>query len=230
MVKKFFVILNGIFISIILFSQSSDLGFWTTFELEKKIGKLDIEFITDFRTKNKMSEFHRLKIELEASYKLFKPVKVGGGYSYMYFNDSKYNDIQPRQRYFMFIQGRQKFGNFRFSLREQVQRTIKDEGDRITESGYDSYRINPVWIWRNRLKAEYSIPKFPVTPGLSLESFYSLNDTEGNSFVGMRYKLSFKYKINKHHKLSVYSLIDKEINIDDPNKLFVGGLKYTYSF
>ena len=144
--------------------------------------------------------------------------------------DVKFNDIQPRQRYFMFIQGKQKLGNFKFSIREQVQRTIKDESDRVTESGYDSYRVNPLWIWRNRLKAEYNIPKFPVTPGCSVESFYLLNDPESNAFVGMRYKLSLKYKINKHHQISFYGLMDQEISTDDAYKIYVGGLKYTYSF
>ena len=149
----------------------------------------------------------------------------------MLYNDIEYSDVQPRQRYAIYTQGKQKFGNFKIYIREQFQRTIKDERDRIKFNGqHDTYSINPEWEWRNRIKLLYNIPNCPFNPSAYFESYYYLNDPDGNSFSKLRFDLSLNYKLSKHHRFELYGLIDKEVNEINPVTTWIIGLEYTYVF
>jgi hypothetical protein len=231
MKNKIFTILFFQFIFSSLLAQTKDFGMWTTFRVEKKIGKWDLGVNAELRTINKLSNINRLSYQLEVAYRIVKPFKIGVSYKYISFHDIEYSDFQPRQRYIIFAQGRLKYGNLIFTLSEQLQRTVKDESDRINEGGnYDNYKINPEWNWCNCFRVAYNIPHVPVTPSFSFESFYQLNNPDGKTFDKLRYKLSFKYKLSKHHALDLYGLSDNEINVENPVKTFVGGLRYTFSF
>jgi hypothetical protein len=212
-------------------SQTSDFGIWTSAEVTKKLKKWDLSVEGILRTRDNASELKRWGIKGDVSFKVLKPLKIGINYQYITFNDIKYNDYQPRQRMSAYLTGKLKLSNFSFSLREQAQRTIKDESDRIKASGkYDNYKINPEYLWRNKLQVAYNIPHFPVTPSISFETFYQLNNPDGNQFCDLRYTLSFEYKITKHHTVELYGLIDKEINVNDPVQSNVLGVGYSFSF
>ena len=109
--------------------------------------------------------------------------------------------------------------------------TIKDESNRIKEDGTtDTYKMNPEWSWRNRLTLSYNIPNSKVTPSLSAESFYQLNNPDGNSFDNMRYQLSFDYKINKRNHVELFGVINSELESEDATGKYILGAAYKYSF
>jgi hypothetical protein len=225
----YFVIL--LLITTTLKAKTNDFGLWTSVGAEKKLGKWNFEGEAELRTKENATAIDRLGIGLTAGYQLLKPITIGAGYDFIYFNDTKYLDYQPRHRANLFITGKQKLGGFTFSLRERVQLTAKDVSDRIKESGkIDNYKVNPEYMWRNKLKVEYNIPKFPVTPAFSAESFFTLNNPDGNSFKQIRYTLSLDYKLSKHHKFEIYGMYDDEISSEDPVQNFVLGIGYKFCF
>jgi hypothetical protein len=196
-----------------LHAQTKDYGLWTTLGTEIDLGKWDIESDIELRTNDHAQQVDRW------------------GYWFLYYNDTKYDDFQPRHRVYIFLQGKYKLGDFTISLRERLQRTTKDESKRIKESGKtDTYKINPDVAWRNRMKVEYNIPHFKINPAFSCETFYQLNNPDGNSFEKLRYTLALNYKLKKHHEFEVYGLIDKEINVTDPVVMYVAGIGYLYSF
>ena len=199
--------------------------------IEKKLGKWAFEGQAELRLKDNAGTVDRTGIGVGASYRLLKPLTVGAAYQYFSHHDAKYDDYQPRQRYIAFVQANQHFGNFSLSLRERFQRTVKDESDRLRESGtYDTYKVNPEWSWRNRLKLGYDIPQSAFSPSLSVETFYQLNNPDGNEFTKIRSVLSLDYNLAKRHKIEVYGLMDKELNVDSPLTRFVTGCGYRYSF
>ena len=219
------------FLNSYVISQTNDFGIWTSVGAEKQLGKWYLGANTELRTFNNTSEVQRWSIQFDAEYKVIKSVNTGVSYKYMYFNDLKYTDYQPRIRYTFFIEAKYKVGDFKIFLREKLQRTIKDESDRLKENGkYDNYKINPEWTWRNRLKVNYNIPHFLGTPSFSIEPFFQLNNPEGNSFNNIRYTLSFDFKLSKQHEFKAYGLIDNEMNVDSPVRTFVLGFGYTFSF
>lgn len=212
-------------------AQNNDFGSWLSVGAKKKLGKWDVDATGELRLKDNVSQIDRMSLQFEVSYRIVKQLKAGLGYTFICYNDSEYNDFQPRQRYMLFLQGKQKLGDFTFSIREKIQRTIKDESDRIKENGnYDNYKINPEWIWRSRLTVEYNIPRFPINPAFSFESFYQLNNPEGNRFDKLRYALSLCYKPGKHHEFEIYGLIDQKINVENIYIKYILGVGYVFSF
>jgi hypothetical protein len=211
--------------------QTNDFRIWSSAGVEKQLDNWSLAAEASFRTRNNAAEVNRLDIGLEAAYRICKQLKGGSGYQFIYYNDAKYSDFQPRHRFYIYLTGKQELGNFVCQIRERIQLTTKDESDRIKDNGEtDVYSINPEITWRNRLKLAYNIPKFPLDPAISLESFYLLNNPDGNTFSKLRYEISLDYKLSRHHVLNLYGLIDKLINTDNPVRYVVVGIGYTYSF
>lgn len=212
-------------------AQTKDYGLWTTLGLEKKYKKWDFAFESELRTKSGLSELNRWSLQLEPSYHIIKPIQLGLGYQFINFNDTKYSDWQPRHKAYTFVQGKLQLHRFTFSLRQQLQVTRKDDSDRIKKSGkINYYKINPDWEWRCRIKMAYDIPKISLKPSVAVESFYQLNNPDGNSFDGLRYTLSFDYSFAKQHHFELYGLIDKEINQTNPVTMYVVGVGYAFVF
>lgn len=212
-------------------AQSSDFGVWAAIETEKKLSKKwSINGELDFRTMNGLSTVRRWTIKPGVEYNAFKFLKAGAAYQFIYFYDAQYSDFQPRHRFITYVQGKQKWSSFTFTLRERVQVTTKDESDRIKVSGkIDTYKMNPEWTWRNRLAVSYNIPNSRFEPGFSFESFYQLNNPDGNNFDGLRYILSTEYKLNKKNSIEIYGVFDKDSNLDlDATDRWVLGFNYKF--
>lgn len=201
-------------------AQTEDFGAWFGFNLEKEIKDWTFSVGEELRTTDAISDFYGSYTSLGIDYSPFKHLKFGTSYQFILYNDTEYDDIQPRHRLNFQTTGDLKWNNFKFSLRERLQMTFKDESER-------DYKMNPKTRWRNRLEVEYNIPKSKFTPAFSVESYYQLNNPDGNKFDGIRYKLTGAYKINKRNKLEVYAQYDNEINVKDPVDRTVLGIEYT---
>jgi hypothetical protein len=213
-------------------AQTTDFGIWTSMETEKKVNsKWSLNGELELRTSENSGEINRWGLKLGSDYSIVRNLKVGAACQFLYFHDMEYADFQPRRRLIAFVQGKQKFGNFVFSLRERFQATTKDESDRIKKSGkIDAYKINPDRLWRNRLKVEYDIPGRRFTPALSVETFYQLNNPAGNQFESVRSILSVTYKLDRKSAFDISGIYDREINVQDPQNKLVLGINYSYSF
>jgi len=212
-------------------AQDETFGVWTTLEVQKKYQKWDFAAATELRTSGFYSSVDRVSLQLEASYEIAKAFKIGANYEGIDTYDTKYNDYQLRNRFGIFVQGKQKFGDFTFILREKIQLTTKDDSDRIKSNGeIDTYKIDPDLVWRNKLKVKYNIPKFPVTPSLSAETFFQLNNPDGYMFEKLRYTLSFDYKIAKRQHIELYGLVNSEIYGSNQGNTYVLGLTYSFTF
>jgi hypothetical protein len=212
-------------------SQSESYGTWTSIGIEKKVHKWNFGAETELRTISYLNRVNRWSLGLSADYSILKQLKVGIGYQLMDTWDEKYLNYQIRNRFNVSGTGKLKWNNFSFSLREKLQVTLKDESNRIKSNGtIDTYKINPEWTWRNRLQIAYNIPHSPITPSFSTESFYQLNNPDGNSFENIRYTLSFDYKINKKNSVNIYGLINSRINSDNTSGKYILGVGYVFSF
>jgi hypothetical protein len=223
------VVISGL--SLTGWAQTKDFGVWTSAGIKKQIRKFDFSLEGELRTQQNVSEIDRWSLAFSADYRLVKPLSVGLSYQFIGFHDVDYADYQPRHRFALDVTGKQRLGNFSLSLRERMQLTTKDESDRIKANGeINLYRINPDLNLRSRLKMAYNIPHFPVTPSLSFEAFFQLNNPEGNTFDDLRTVVSLQYKLNKHHTIDLYGLYDKEIHVTDPVAKTVLGLSYIFDF
>jgi len=224
------IVLSGITIDD-LAAQNTDYGTWTSIGMEKKLNKWELGAETELRTVGYLSLIDRWSLGLEAGYNLLKCLNIGAGYQFMNKVDRKYENYQIRNRFNVSATGKMKLSRLTFTLRERVQMTLKDESNRIDEDGnIDTYKANPEYSWRNRLKMSYNISDCKVTPAFSVESFYQLNNPDGNTFDNMRYTLSFDYKINKKSRLGIAGLINSNLESEDAYGKYILNLSYTYSF
>lgn len=214
--KKNFLIFGLLIAMSGVLNAQNQYGTWTSAGLEKKAGNWNFGAETELRTIHYVRLINRWSLSMNAEYKIAKPLKVGIGYEFMNVLDEKYLNYQFRNRFNADISGKQKLGNFAFSLRERIQLTKKNDSKRIDEDGYnDTYKIDPAWVWRNKLNANYNIPKCRFTPGISVETYYSLNDPDGNKLDKLRYILYTDYKINKYNKIKIFGVLNSEKGTDE---------------
>lgn len=230
--KKSVLSAIGLLLALSTMAQTNDFGVWASVDATKDISKKwRVTGELENRTRDNSSQVGRWGAQVGTEYKIWKLVSVGLAYQFQYYHDMKYSDFQSRSRFIGFLQGKYKWNNFSLGLRERFQVTTKDESDRIKSSGKtDTYRINPEWVWRNRLKLDYDIPSSKFTPSFSFESFYQLNNPDGNQFDGLRYTLSLGYNINKQHSIDLSGIYDREINTDEPANRQVLGIGYSFKF
>lgn len=231
MKKNFAIALLSILHAGMVAAQNTDSEIWTSVSFKKDWKSWDFSAETEWRTENLFGLTKRLSLQLEAERTLLKPVKAGASYQFMNFYDEKYSDYQLRHRVAVFAEGKQKYGNFTFALREQLQLTTKDDSERIKSEGEtDTYAIDPDVLWRNRVKIKYDIDGCRITPSLVFESYFQLNNPEKYAFEKLRYTLALDYKINKHQNFSISGSYNNEINTNEPDNTYILGVGYTFKF
>ncbi len=231
------ITLFGLFLVPYTFSQTSNFGTWSSIGIEKKITKKwNVETETELRTIGGNNLYfvrliERWNIGVTTNYDFNKNISLGVGYDFMNKLDTKYKNYQFRNRFNFAGTGKLKFYDFTFSLRERIQTTFKDDSKRLYSDGtIDTYKMNPEWSWRNRLKISYNIPNFKINPSISAETFYQLNNPDGNRFENIRYILSFDYKYKKRNLFEFYGVYNSELISEDSFGRYVLGVGYKYSF
>ena len=238
---------NLLFFLVLLFAfpvfAQEETGMWSSISVDKKLNKKwTVGAETELRTfggtdKNTYNDMYfvrlidRWSFSVNTAYSPIKPVKISATYIIMNkldtkyigtdFSDTEYSHYQWRHRVYFSVSGKQKWGNFSFSLRERLQFTTKDDSKRPKP-----YDVKNDFTWRNRLQVSYNINKFPVTPAASVESFYSLNNPAGNKFETLRYILSFTYKINKRNSFELYGVYNQDLSKENIYGLYILGLSY----
>lgn len=231
--KKITVLVLFFFAFIGKTTAQSEYGTYTSIGIDKKFGKWKFGAETELRTIDYLNLIKRWSVELDASYKIAKPFSVNFGYQLMNVLDQKYLNYQWRNRFKLEAEGKKKWGDFSFSLSEGLQLTTKDDNKRIKDDGsIDTYAINPAWIWKNSFEIEYDIPKSKFSPGYEFQTYYELNNPDGNDFDKIRNTLFLKYKINKNNSFKIYGLINSELGTDEAeySGKYILGLKYNYHF
>jgi hypothetical protein len=212
-------------------AQDDNFHTWTSVGIKKSINNLELSSEAEIRKAGFYEKTLRSSLEIAAYYDISKVIEVGPAYTLIQFYDSKYNDYQIRHRFDFAVTGKLKINRFTLRLREQIEYTKKDESDRIRDNGsIDTYRINPELLWRNRLKISYNVKGIPLTPSLAAESFYQLNNPDGNIFEKFRYTMSLSYKVAKHHEFQLFNLINQDRTEPDSQTEYVLGLGYTFDF
>ncbi|MBI5008810.1 MAG: DUF2490 domain-containing protein, partial [Bacteroidia bacterium] len=151
----------------LIFGQNDDFGIWYCIDVDHKIvKKLDLKLSSQIRTFNNASQVDQAIVEGGLGYKFNNYLSAATSYRYTQKleDDSRYH---TRHKWFAEMKGSLPLDDFTFSTRlmlQIMQRTyFEEEEDEI-----------PKYVARIKLKAEYDIPKFPLNPFLSFESFMPL--------------------------------------------------------
>lgn len=215
-------------------------GIWSSVSTNKRLtDRFSVGTEFELRSSGFNLERERLGMQISGEYRLTNDFRLAAGYTFMnvqdeyrFTNDSMRVHYQNRQRLFLQMSYRIRFGRFNLSLRERAQWTFKDETNRIRiypgdppVIGINTHRINPDLVWRNRARLSYDIVGIPITPSISFESFYLLNEPEdlriynrdfsdfrtiSTFFSKLRYSLAFEYRINRRNSVELFGMFQQE--------------------
>ena len=210
---------------ILLFSsplkgQVKDAGLWTTVGIEAKlVKKLSLDIIQEFRFNENITELGTAYTDAGLSYKLNKHFQIAANYRFTQKRTVE-NYYSFRHRIYIDIKYEKKIKPFQVQFRSRIQDQYSDIG-RASDGGI------PELYLRNKLNLKWDLNK-PFTPYLSVELFSPLNYPRENAFDNIRTAAGMDYEISKHHKVEIYYLIQKELNVSKPQTDFILGLGYFY--
>ena len=149
--------------------------------------------------------------DIRLKYKYNKRVSLGVGYRDI--NEwNKELSREQKNRYYSDLYLRHKLDRFLFSIRNRYQR----------QGNINSH----TYLFRQKLSIRYNIRKNKLEPLLAAEYFYS----EQKRINKLRYTLAFSYPISKDLDFDIYYRIQQQINIENPETLFILSGKLSYDF
>ncbi len=199
-----------------------DFGIWYELNGEYSLTKkLDINLSADLRTFNNASKIDQAYLEPGVSYKLNKYLGFASSYRITNFLEDN-SEYHIRHKWFEDVKVYYPLKHFSFSARFRLQiqtRTyLKHPEDRTTD--YEG---------RIKLKVQYNIPKFPVNPYLSIESFSQLYENSQQLIGKYRFTAGLEYKIFKKQSVEA-EYIYQRIYLPHLSGMNILSLKYNIKF
>lgn len=209
------------------FAQTSDLGNWNTFSLDKKLNdKISLGFDAELRFKSNLTRFNLIYTNFSASYKITDWLKVTGVYRFIDKNkDDGYYGL--RHRVYGDLAAKYKTGKFSFAARTRVQWEFRAKG-----YAGDVGNIPEVY-WRNKFDIKYKLTD-RITPYIAAEFRWQLRNpripyNDGCVFDRNRAYLGLDYEINHDNTIGLYYMRQSEFNVEEPETLHIIGLEYSLS-
>ena len=226
--------------------RADDSGLILSAEASRKIRKgLNVDFGTEFRSRNDFRTAERVSFGASISYKVLPWLKASGGYDLLIDNNREeityqddgvsYNTWRPsywgvRHRFNVTLTASYKVQRVEFSLRERWQYTYRPEkmidNFDFDEGQWEDHKVRGKGknVVRSRLQVEWDIPRCKFDPYTSVE-FHNADYLEKTRFIAgvghtikktHNFKLYYRYQLTGSHS-------------SDPN-IHMLGLGYTYKF
>lgn len=187
------------------------------------------EVSEEVRVKESFGSFDRFNTSVSFGYKPVKWLKIAPGYSLFNIYDVKEStgekSWKTRHRAFLNLTASVSAGQWKFSLRERPQVTVRTDSINVMEKTKASF------VLRSRIQAEYSFRRVPLTPYALVEMTNTLNTPDTfhgqasasgpeisyklkNHISKMRYSVGIKYKLDSHSSFDVNYRIDDGTDYD----------------
>ncbi len=206
--------------SLSLKGQDRDAGLWTSFSFEAKVAKkLNATISQEFRFNENISELGTSFMEAGLSYKLNKHFQVSADYRFS--QKRRVDDYYSfRHRMYIDVKYEKKIKPVQFQFRSRLQDEYADIG-RASDGGRPEYYL------RNKLNLSFDLDK-PYSPYVSVELFSPLNYPYFNAFDNIRTLAGVEYSFSKRHKIELFYMIQKELNVSRPQTDFNLGFGYSF--
>ena len=211
-----FIVLLLISLSVLGQERETDVGGIFSVNLNKDItSRWGLSFEEEARVLSNNTGFERLSSSVGLEYTIIKKLKAGVYYNYLYMYNSNYH-YENRHRYYANLS--YKYGvNRKLTLawRTRFQGTYRDESRGM-------YKVNPKYVLRNRLEAEYNILGTRWKPYFSVEATNSLNDPLGNEIYKLRFQGGTSWRWDRTTYLEFFLRADEYLIWPDPRVLSIG--------
>jgi hypothetical protein len=205
----------------ISFAQSTDAGIWLKATVRKKYSsRFSNEFAVSGRFSANMMETETFYLQPSAEYKLNRYFKIGAGLRYGSKRESD-PEFSHRYRFFCSLTSGKKFyRRIKLQYRLMFQQQYHD-------IGRSENALNAEQYIRNKLEISVNTDK-KYQPFVYAELFYHSTYRE-NGFNRMRYAGGISYPSNKHHSVSIYYMLQKQINVPDPEMSHIMSIAYRWT-
>ena len=216
----FLALTAAVFFSIPLKAQVNDAGLWTSVKVETELVKnLNASILQEFRFNENITELGAFYTEAGLDYKINKHFQVEVNYRFSQKRQVE-NYYSLRHRFSIDLKYSKKLKPFELKYRIRFQDQYADIG-RSKDGGVPEYYL------RNKLSLQWDLKK-AYTPYVSVELFSPLNYPRFYAFDNIRSTAGVEYAFTKRHKLDLYYMIHKEVNMSQPYTYFVVGIGYIY--
>lgn len=207
-------------------AQVSDFGAWTTLSIDKKLkGKFSANLTEEVRFFQNLQRYNLSYTNLGLSYKLNKAIKFSVVYRFLQKSKDE-NTISWRHRFYVDAQIKEKYYPFTFVYRARLQSQIRDY------FSSDDGKI-PERYWRSKFDLRYELGK-GFTPYLAAEFRYQFvndrNKSANRKFNRGRYYLGCQYQHSDSKTFDFYFMNQREFNVNSPERNYIIGFEYDYSF
>ena len=194
------------------YTQENDFQIWTSLSANNKvISKTDISIKHGLRFRENASLLSKSYSDIRLKYKYNKRSSLGVGYRDI--NEwNKELSREQKNRYYSDLYLRNKLDRFVLSVRNRYQK----QGNTNSHT----------YLFRQKLSITYNIRKNKLDPLLAAEYFYS----EQKQINKLRYTLGFSYPISKDLDFDIFYRIQQQVNVKNPEPLFILSGKVSYDF
>jgi hypothetical protein len=224
-----FIVAVSLLTGLTAHAQTRDFGNWSTFSVNKNLNKkLSVGGDLELRFRDNLSRFNLFYINLGATYKVTKWMRVSGVYRFI----NKYKDDNTfgfRHRLYGDLVLRDKLLDDRLilSARSRMQWEWRAAGYGNEVQGV------PEIFWRNKFDVKYGVTD-KLFPYVSVETRWQVQNprfsyNDGYTYDRTRFFLGSDYKITDAITLGLYFMQQREVNVVDPQTLNIIGLEYTIS-
>ena len=222
--QKFFLALLLCFISSVGFvsAQWNDAQLWTSVSIEKKVIKsFSVSLAEEVRFTDNINELGEFFTDIGLNYKINKNWRISGNYRFT--NKIQLdNSYSKRHRYYFDLSYRRKVYMLTIVLRTRFQSQYKNINS--SENGH-----LPEYYSRNKLTLKYNATR-RLSPYISAEAFIPLNNPKVGGIDNMRYSAGLEWEFIKNSTFDFYYMIQQQYQAKNPERDFVAGIGYSYSF
>ena len=207
--------------SLSAFAQVNDFALWENIYLEKPVNKnTAIHLNHEGRINENASQFYYTYADVGLTYKINKHFNATLDYVFI---EKQLNTKfwSARHQFYGDIGFKKNIKSWRFYLRTMVQSQVQDIFS--SETG----KI-PSYYFRNKMTVKYNLGRY--CPYLAGELYNKLslpiieNPDKFRCFAGCFYEL------DKSNEIELYYLLEKQINVNNPNTNFVAGIGFAHLF
>ena len=207
-------------------AQKTDAGLWTTLSIDKKLNnKFSANLTEEVRLFQNVQRLNLAYTNLGVSYKLNKYVKLSAVYRFLQKSQDE-NYISWRHRIYADAQFKYRYYPFTVVYRARLQSQVRD---------YFTSRDGkiPERYWRNKFDVKYELGH-GISPYIAAEFRYQFknnrNKDANNEFNRGRYYVGCQYQHSESKTFDFYFMNQREFNVNNPERNFILGIEYDYSF
>jgi hypothetical protein len=204
-----------------------DAGAWNTFSISVSLNnKWTVLFTEELRIKENYTRLNLFYTNLGMEYKINKNLRTSLVYRWIdkYQDD---NSFSFRHRLMWDVNAKLPISTkWAISYRHRLQMEFRDVSS-------DPNGKIPEWYSRNRVEGSYQIND-KLGASLAAEFRYQIHnrrfESSEHTWHRMRFQGGVDYKLTNADKVGAYYLIQREFNINQPQRIFITGLEYSHRF